>query len=119
VYAHLVLIGGIIAVAVGAAEVVHHPEHHLDWAVTGLLYGGVAMYLATFGYTRWRMFGTLSPTRLGAAALVLLLMPVAPLVTGLVALGVLSMVLVGLNVIEYMRVTRANASNAAAYLTAR
>jgi low temperature requirement protein LtrA len=116
VYAHLALIGAIIAVAVGAAEVVHHPDHHLDWAVTGLLYGGTVMYLATFGYTRWRMFGTLSPTRLGAAALVLVLMPVAPLVPALVALAMLSAVLIALNVVEHVRVKRTSATSGAAYL---
>jgi low temperature requirement protein LtrA len=118
-YGHLALIGAIIGVAVGAAEVVHHPDHHLDWAVTGLLYGGTALYLATFGYTRWRMFGTLSATRLGAAAVVLVLMPLAPLLPGLVALAVLAAVLVALNVVEHVRVKQAAAASGAAYLNAR
>ena len=41
---------------------------HLHFDVAALLIGGTALYLALFGYTRWRMFGTLATTRLIAAA---------------------------------------------------
>ncbi len=86
-YGHLALVGSVIAIAVGIHEVVEHPSHHLDWGVTGLLYGGSALYLATYGYTRWMMFRLISSTRLLAAAAVLVLLPVAPLVSGLTANG--------------------------------
>src|SRR4051812_24908897 len=49
-YGHLVFIAAIIAVAVGLDDAVAAPTHRLPSGVAGLLYGGTALYLATFGY---------------------------------------------------------------------
>ncbi len=106
-YGHLSLIASVISIAVGMREAIAHPGQHLTWGVSGLLVGGCALYLATYGYTRWAMFRLVSTTRLGAAALVLVLVPVAPHVPGLAALILVAAVLVGLNVVEYLRVRRA------------
>lgn len=65
------------AFAVGMHGAVLHPTDRLGGSVTGLLYGGTALYLATFGFTRWAMFRLVSVTRLSAAAVVLLLLPAA------------------------------------------
>jgi hypothetical protein len=85
---------------------VAHPDHHLDLDTAALLFGGVGLYLATFGYTRYRMFRTWSKTRLSTAAVVLILLPLAPTVPALAALGGLTLVVVALNVIEWAIVTR-------------
>jgi low temperature requirement protein LtrA len=106
-YGHLAFISAIIAVAVGLAEVVVHPDHHLDGGVAGLLFGGCALYLATFGYTRWQMFRLWSKTRLVGAAVVLALLPAALVVPALVALGLLAAAVVLLNVWEFTLVRRA------------
>lgn len=103
-YGHLLLIGAIIAVATGMREVITVPSHHLPWGPVGLLFGGCALYLATFNYTRWQMFRVLSPTRGIAALAVLALLPIAHFVSGLVSLSALATVLVALNVVEYRRV---------------
>jgi low temperature requirement protein LtrA len=87
-------------------EAVAHPGQHLDWGVAGLLLGGCALYLATYGYTRWAMFRLVSTTRLTASAAVLVLLPVAPHVPALAALILVAAVLVVLNVVEYLRVRR-------------
>ncbi|MFL6073123.1 MAG: low temperature requirement protein A [Mycobacteriales bacterium] len=100
-YAHLVFISGIIAVAAALGEVVAHPDRRLGGGEAGLLFGGCALYLATFGYTRWRMFGVVATTRLGAAAVVLVLLPVAGRGSGLAALWLLTAVLIALNAVEY------------------
>jgi low temperature requirement protein LtrA len=105
-YGHLAFVGAIIAVAVGLAEVVTDPLHHLHGGGAGLLYGGTALYLVTFGYTRWRMFHTLSVPRLTTAALVLVLLPVALFAPALAALAVLAAVVSGLNAFEYAAVRR-------------
>jgi low temperature requirement protein LtrA len=115
-YGHLGFIAGIVAVAVGLAEVVHYPGTHLHLDVAGLLLGGTALYLAVFGYTRWRMFGSTSPTRLTAAAVCLLLLVVAPLLPALALLALLATVVVALNVVEALRVRRAQAPDPATYL---
>jgi low temperature requirement protein LtrA len=105
-YGHLCLIASVIAVAVGLAEVVAHPTEHLDRAVAALLYGGCALYLATFGYTRWRMYRVVSWTRLSAAGACLALLALASLVPALVALLVLAAVVIGVNVVEAVIVAR-------------
>jgi low temperature requirement protein LtrA len=109
-YGHLSFVGSIIAVAVGVADTVAHPERHLGGPAVGLLFGGCALYLATFGYTRWRMFRQVSATRLGAAAVVLVLIPVGPRLPALAVLTLLAAVVVGLNVLENIRVRRASGS---------
>jgi low temperature requirement protein LtrA len=106
-YGHLLLIGSVISVAVGMRESVIHPGEHLPWGVCGLLVGGVALYLATFGYTRWAMFRLVSTTRLTAAAVVLALLPIAPHIPALAALMLVAGVLVVLNTVEWIRVKRA------------
>ena len=79
----------------------------LPGSVAGLLFGGCALYLAAFGYTRWHMFRLWSTTRLAAAVVVLLLIPAGLALPALGALGLLACVVVGLNVVEYVRVRRA------------
>jgi low temperature requirement protein LtrA len=105
-YAHLVLIGSIIAIAVGLTESVEHPGARLSTGGGALLIGGCALYLATFGYTRWRMFRLLSTTRLVAAGLCLLLAPAVHELPALGTLSLLASVLVGLNIWEPLRIRR-------------
>jgi low temperature requirement protein LtrA len=106
-YGHLLLIGSVISIAVGMRESVAHPGHHLSWGVSGLLVGGCALYLASYGYTRWAMFKLVSTTRLTAAVVMLVLLPIAPHVPALAALILVAAVLIALNVVEYLRVRRA------------
>ncbi len=105
-YGHLSFIAAIILVAVGMREAVSHPTEALGWGVTGMLFGGTALYLATFGFTRWAMFGLLSTTRLSTAAVVLVLLPVAALLPALAALSGLAVVVAALNVVELTRNAR-------------
>ncbi len=105
-YGHLSFIAAIILVAVGMRESIAAPGHELSWGLAALLVGGTALYLASFGFTRWAMFRLVSWTRLAAAATVLVLLPVARHVSALVSLGCLALVLIVLNAIELMRVER-------------
>ncbi len=103
-YGHLSFIAAIIVVAVGMRQAVAEPGPALGWGVGGLLYGGTALYLATFGFTRWAMFRLVSTTRLSAAAVVLALYPAAAQLPALAALAVLAVVVAVLNVVELVRV---------------
>ncbi|MFJ9694119.1 low temperature requirement protein A [Kitasatospora sp. NPDC101183] len=106
-YGHLALAAGVIGVAVGFGETVAEPWHELGPGAVALLYGGCALYLLTFGYTRWMMFRKVATTRLGTAAVVLALAPAMVRLPALVVLTTLAVVLVGLNVLEHLRVSRA------------
>jgi low temperature requirement protein LtrA len=110
-YGHLSLISAIIAVAVGLAEVVHHPTAPLHLDVAALLIGGCALYLATFGYTRWRMFRRIGWSRLTAAAVCLVLLPAAPVVPALAVLLALVVITVTLNLAEAASIRRARAAH--------
>lgn len=103
-YGHLLFVGSIIAVAVGMADAVAHPGDPLTGANLDLLFGGCALYLATFGYTRWQMFRSWSVTRLSAAAVVLVALPAASHVPALAALAGLAVVIAALNLIEFLMV---------------
>ncbi|MFC1436321.1 low temperature requirement protein A [Streptacidiphilus sp. N1-3] len=102
-YAHLSLVGSIIAVAVGLTESVEFPGRPLSAGGGALLLGGCALYLATFGYTRWRMFRLHSMTRLVGAAVMLCLLPAAPRLPALATLSLQAGLLVGLNLWEQIR----------------
>jgi low temperature requirement protein LtrA len=103
-YGHLAFLAAIIFVAVGMHESIVEPTHHLHAAFAGLLVGGTALYLASFGFTRWAMFRLVSWTRLTAAVVVALLLPIAPHIPALAVLTVLAVVLIVLNTVELMRV---------------
>jgi low temperature requirement protein LtrA len=103
-YGHLAFIGAIILVAVGLRESIAEPSAHLHWAVAGLLVGGVALYLAGFGFTRWAMFRLVSTTRLTAAAAALAILPLAPHIPALATLVALALVLAVLNAVELAQV---------------
>ena len=105
-YGHLSFIAAIIAVSVGTHQAVAHPGHHLSWAYVGLLGGGTALYLGTFGFTRWAMFRLVSVTRLVAAAVVVALTPLLVAVPALLGLTLLALVVAVLNVVEWARVER-------------
>jgi low temperature requirement protein LtrA len=99
-YGHLLFTAAIIAAAVGLAEVVRDPTHHLHLDVAALLLGGVALYLLVFGYTRWRMFREFGPSRPVAAVVVLALLGLVPFAPALLILVLVAVVLVVLNVAE-------------------
>jgi low temperature requirement protein LtrA len=103
-YGHLSFIASIIGIAVGMRFAVARPTDGLGFAPAGFLYGGTALFLASFGYTRWRMFRLMSWTRLGTAAVTLVLLPLAAVLPAIAALAVLALVLAALNSLEYLRV---------------
>jgi low temperature requirement protein LtrA len=105
-YGHVLFIASILTVAVGMSEAVHHPTRHLSWGVAALLYGGCVIYLSGFGYTRWMMFRKVSSTRLTAAAVLLMLLPLGHAIPATAALLLAAVVLAALNVVEYQRVAR-------------
>ncbi|MER7750930.1 low temperature requirement protein A [Kitasatospora sp. NPDC097643] len=117
-YGHLALAAGVIGVAVGFGETVADPWQTLGPGSVALLYGGCALYLLTFGYTRWMMFRQVATTRIAAAVLVLALLPAMVRLPALAVLVALAALLVGLNVVEHLRVARAAAASSASAASA-
>lgn len=99
-YGHLALIAGIIGVAAAIGEVVADPGGILPLHIAALLFGGAALYLVTFAFTRWRLVHTLAVPRLVAVLACLVLLAFSKELPGLASLGLLAAVLVVLNVVE-------------------
>lgn len=103
-YWHVPLVLGILLLSFGLKKVLGYvadTEHHtLTEALHGLplyaLYGGVVLYLLAHVGFAHRMLGTVKVTRLAAAGLLVLLIPVANLLPALAALGLLVLCMAGL-----------------------
>ena len=103
-YGHLCFVGSVAAIAVGLAEVVAEPSQRLHGDTAGLLFGGTALYLATFAYTRWRMYRRTSWGRLAGAAASAVLIPLGMFVPAVVAVLMLIVVVAAVNVGEARRI---------------
>lgn len=103
-YAHLCYVAGIIAVAVGLKKVIGHQLDVPHSTAELMLAPGVALYLAGFCYSRWRMFGAPSLQRVLAALAAVALAGLAPFVPLLVTASLVVLLLLTLNVFEYWRV---------------
>jgi low temperature requirement protein LtrA len=107
-YLHLPMIGGIVLLALGLKKVLEYvgdTEHHtlsdpLKGVVLWAMYGGVVIYLLAMVAFSYRCYRNLKVARLVAAAVVLALVPLAATLPALATLGMLAVVLIGLNVVE-------------------
>jgi len=118
VYGHLAFVAAIITTAVGLEYAVVAPAAHLSVGTSALLAGGCAVYLLTFNYTRWRMFGMLSPTRGAAGLACAAVIAAGPFLPAVATVALLAAVLVTLNLVEHRRVERAARAASGASATA-
>lgn len=104
-YLHYSLIAGIVVSALGVKEVLGHADSSdpLGWFGAAALAGGTSLYLAGHGFFWHRISGRWNYWRLGAATLLLLLLPWVALLPPLVALGLVVAVVLSLVVIETTR----------------
>ena len=82
-YLHLPIVAGIIVVAVGDDLLIADASHSLSTAGALMVLGGPAIYLLGESLFRFRMIGNVSPKRVGAIALLCLLLAVASSLTAL------------------------------------
>ncbi|VEI14957.1 low temperature requirement protein A [Actinomyces viscosus] len=94
VYGHLVLVGGLIALAVGLHHVMAEPLHHVPMETTALLCGGAVVFFAMFAVVRLRTARKIYRARVTACLLGLLLIPVGSHVSGAVLVGLLALIAV-------------------------
>jgi low temperature requirement protein LtrA len=92
-YLHFPMVAGIIVTALGVHETLAHVDKPLDTVHAVALLGGSALYLLAHVVLRLRNAHTISPTRLGAAIVLVALIPAAPHVDALFALIAANVVL--------------------------
>jgi low temperature requirement protein LtrA len=88
-YLHLPLIAGVILSALGVEDALAHIDETsgYGWLGAGALLGGTALYLLAHAAFCRRVRGSWKPWRLGAAVLLVALIPVASRFAPLAALG--------------------------------
>jgi low temperature requirement protein LtrA len=89
-YLHYPMVAGIVLVALGMEEALHHVEDDLDVVRAFALLGGIALYLLGHVALRLRNAHTLSRPRFGLAVALLVLVPVATTVPALVTVAALN-----------------------------
>ncbi|MCM3687098.1 low temperature requirement protein A [Kocuria rosea] len=104
-YLHLPLVAGIVLSALGVEDVLAHVEESQGFGALGAcaLFGGTALYL--LGNTAFwhRVGGEWKTWRLGAAALLLALIPVAAPLAPLAALALIAVIVSALVALESLR----------------
>lgn len=108
-YLHFPLIAGIVIAALGVETALGHVT---GWAAPGLfsacaLGGGVALYLAGTGFVWLRVSGEWSLLRFASAVLLLALIPVLAIAPAVISLGVVLVIVVSLEVAEWLLGPRA------------
>jgi low temperature requirement protein LtrA len=91
-YAHALMVGSAIVVAVGIEQVTLHPSDEATWAVATTVLGGPALYLLGNVIFNRARTGAVPRSRLVALAALAVLVPFAPAMTA-VALAAASMVM--------------------------
>ncbi|MCT2587044.1 low temperature requirement protein A [Actinophytocola gossypii] len=110
-YLHLPMMAGIVLLALGLKKVLEYVgdagHHTLSEPLYGVplwaLYGGTALYLAANSAFSYRCYRNVKAFRLATAAVLVALVPVAANLPALASLGVLSALLIALNVVESVR----------------
>jgi low temperature requirement protein LtrA len=100
-YGHLALVLGLIMTAVGLGEALADPIATADGMAAVLLPAGTALFTFTFSYTRWRMFGAPSVTRVTAGLLLSTLAALAHFLPGLALLTATVGILIIVNMWEH------------------
>jgi low temperature requirement protein LtrA len=84
-YLHFLMVAGIVLVALGMKKTLAHVSDPLDTVPAFALLGGLALYLLGHVAFRYRHIHSINRQRLGLAALLLALVPVATRVPGTVS----------------------------------
>jgi low temperature requirement protein LtrA len=99
-YIHFLMVAGIILLALGLKKSLGHPTDSLDDVPAFALVGGIAVYLLGLVAFRLRHIGSINWYRLGLAALLFALFPVATALSALVMLALLNVLLWSMLVYE-------------------
>jgi low temperature requirement protein LtrA len=102
-YLHLPMVAGIVLFALGVKKTLPHLGDGLEGVPATGLCGGVALYLLAHVAFRLRNVHSLNRHRLGAAVLLLALIPVATAIPALAALALVATIMCSVIAYEYVR----------------
>ena len=77
-YAHVLIVGGIVATAAGNDLLIAHPHDPQHGVGLAIVLGGPALFLVGVNLFHWMTTGRANPKRLLVAALIVGLLPLAP-----------------------------------------
>jgi low temperature requirement protein LtrA len=95
-YLHFPMVAGIVLVALGLKKTLEHPDDALKLVPAVALLGGAALYLLAHVAFRWRNVHRFNAYRLGAALILVALIPLGIEVPSLVLAGIVAVLLAGL-----------------------
>jgi len=95
-YAHLLIVGGIIAMAAGNELLIAHPSDPQHGVGTAIVLGGPALFLLGVDLFQWRATGRFSVGRLLVAGLIVALLPLAPHIAVLALAAIVTAILAAL-----------------------
>jgi low temperature requirement protein LtrA len=101
-YVHLPIAAGIVICAVGDELTISHAIGHSPLAVSVVVLGGPALYLAGHAVFKWIVFERLSVPRIAAVALLVALIPLGTMLNRLELLSLALLVVVGVGVWDWL-----------------
>jgi low temperature requirement protein LtrA len=93
-YFHLLIIAGIIATAAGDDLLIAHPHDPQHGVGLAIVLGGPALFLLGENLFQWRTTGAPNAKRLVAAGLIICLVPLAPHISALALVALVTVVLI-------------------------
>ncbi len=101
------MVAAIVLVAVGLQRTLADVGDPLEWETATALLGGSALYLVGLAGFKLRALGSLSLLRLGGAAVLVALIPLAHRVDAVASVAMVALVLWALLVLEAVRYAEA------------
>ena len=101
--AHLPMVAGVVAIAVGHELVIEHPFGHTDPAWIAVILGGPALFLAGRALFEYAVFGRVSRNRVIGLLVLAVMAPAMVLLPPLVVAIAATVVLVGIAVSDSVR----------------
>jgi low temperature requirement protein LtrA len=105
-YAHPVMVGGLIAVSVGDELVITHPAGYIQPAWIAVILGGPALFLAGRSIFEYAVFSRVSPDRVIGILVLAAVSPVMVFAPPLLAALTAAVVLAGVAIVDTARARR-------------
>ncbi|MEE6259877.1 low temperature requirement protein A [Plantactinospora sonchi] len=102
-YTHLVMVTGVVVKAASFELLIADPLDNAGWAMVGLLLGGPAIFLIGRSRFEYEVFGRVSPSRIVALVVLVVIAPVTVMLPVLAIAGCACLVLLGMALADTLR----------------